>query len=92
MDINNNLEYVNISCNLVDTGKNFVNGKRSDIFIQIPIPSDRLIKGTNNIYFFSSEKSEGINLNNGVYNELRFTVWGNNNSDVGNVLLEFNIK
>ena len=90
-NINNNLEYVNIHCNIINKSRNFVNGKRSNIFLQIPIPSNQTLKGsvTN---FFSSEEREGIMLSNGIYNELEFKVKGNNFSSIGNVLLEFSIK
>ena len=76
---------------MVDTGKNFVDGKRSDILIQIPITTQQLLKGSVSIYF-PSENTQGISLSNGVYNELVFKVKGNNNSSIGNVLLEFTIK
>ena len=91
VNVNNNLEYVNIHCNIINKSRNFVNGKRSDIFLQIPIPSNQTLKGsvTN---FFSSEETEGIMLSNGIYNELEFKVEGNNFSSIGNVLLEFSIK
>ena len=46
VNINNNLEYVSISCNLVDKNKNFVDGKRSDILLQIPITTKQLLKGS----------------------------------------------
>ena len=89
VNINNNLEYVEISCNLVDKNKNFVDGKRSDILIQIPITTKQLLKGS----VSQIEKTEeGISFSNGVYNELEFKVKGNYSSVIGNVLLEFTIK
>ena len=44
VNIDNNLEYVNISCNMIDKSQNFVNGKRSDILIQIPITTHQKLK------------------------------------------------
>ena len=38
VNINNNLEYVNISCNMID--------KRSNVLIQIPIESEQTLKGS----------------------------------------------
>ena len=46
VNINNNLEYVNISCNMIDKSKNFVNGKRSNVLIQVPIESEQTLKGS----------------------------------------------
>ena len=84
VNINNNLEYVNKS-------KNFVNGKRSNVLIQVPIESEQTLKGSvSKIY--PSEETGGIKLSNGIYNELIFKIEGNNLSVVGNVLLEIIIK
>ena len=93
VNVNNNLEYVNIHCNIINKSRNFVNGKRSDIILQIPIPSNQTLKGSITNFFPSSEEGkEGIMLSNGIYNELEFKVEGNNNSSsIGNVLLEFSI-
>ena len=67
LNINNNLEYVNISCNMIDKSKNFVNGKRSNVLIQIPIESQQTLKGSvSKIY--PPEETGGIKLSNGVYN------------------------
>ena len=87
----NNLEYVNISCNMIDKSKNFVNGKRSNVLIQIPIESEQTLKGSvSKIY--PPEETGGIKLSNGIYNELIFKVEGNHSSSIGNVLLEIIIK
>ena len=92
VNINNNLEYVNIHCNIINKSRNFVNGKRSNIFLQIPIPSNQTLKGSVTSYISSSEEREGVSLSNGIYNELEFKVEGNNSSSsIGNVLLEFSI-
>ena len=86
-NINNNLEYVNISCNMIDKSKNFVNGKRSDILIQIPITTHQILKGSVSRIYPPSEETKGIKLSNGIYNEIKFKVEGNNSS-IGNFLLE----
>ena len=90
VNINNNLEFVNISCNLIDKSRNFNNGKRSDVLLQIPIPSNQTLKGS--VSQYSLEEKNGVSLNNGVYNEIEFKVEGNNNSYIGNILFEFCIK
>ena len=92
VNINNNLEYVNISCNMIDKSKNFVNGKRSDILIQIPITTQQTLKGSVSRIYPSSEDTKGVKLSNGIYNELKFKVEGNNSSSIRNVLLEIVIK
>ena len=90
VNINNNLEYVNIYCNLINKSRNFLNGKRSDVLCQIPIPSNQTLKES--VSYFSSEEKEGIMLSNGIFNKLEFKVEGNNFSSIGNVLLEILIK
>ena len=90
VNINNGLEYVNIYCNMIDKSKNFVNGKRSNVLVQIPITTEQTLKeSVSRIY---PEETEGIRLSNGIYNELILKVEGNNLSAVGNVLLEIIIK
>ena len=90
VNINNGLEYVNIHCNLINASRNFLDGKRSNVFLQIPIPSNQTLKGS--VSFFLSEEIEGIMLSNGIFNTLEFKVEGNNFSSIGNVLLEIVIK
>ena len=91
VNINNNLEYVNISCNMIDKNKNFVNGKRSNVLVQVPITTEQTLKGSvSRIY--PPEETGGIKLSNGIYNDLELKVEGNNSSAVGNVLLEIIIK
>ena len=91
VNINNNLEYVNISCNMIDKSKNFVNGKKSDILIQVPITTEQTLKGSvSKIY--PPEDAKGVKLSNGIYNEIKFKVEGNNDGSIGNVLLEIKIK
>ena len=90
VNINNGLEYVNIHCNLINASRNFLDGKRSDILCQIPIPSNQTLKRS--VSYFSSEEKEGIMLSNGIFNKMEFKVEGNNSSSIGNVLLEIYIK
>ena len=90
VNINNNLEFVNMYCNLINASRNFTDGKRSNILIQIPIPSDRTLKGS--VSKFSKEEKEGIMLSNGIYNEMEFLVEGNNSKEIGKILLDFYIK
>ena len=90
VNINNNLDYVNISCNMIDKSQNFVNGKRSDILIQIPITTHQNLKGSvSRIY---PPEGKGIKLSNGIYNEIKFKVEGNNSASIGMVLLEMTIN
>ena len=91
VNINNGLEFVNIHCNPVNKSRNFLNGKRSNVLCQIPIPSNQTLKGSVSSYIPSEEK-EGVMLSNGIFNELEFKVEVNNSSSIGNVLLEFSIK
>ena len=91
VNINNNLEYINISCNIIDKSKNFVNGKRSDILIQVPITTQQTLKGSVSRIFTPPDAS-GVKLSNGIYNEIKFKVKGNNGNSIGNVLLEIIIK
>ena len=68
VNINNNLKYVNISCNMINKSKNFVDGKRSNVFIQIPIESEQTLKGSvSKIYssVHASLETGGIKLSNG---------------------------
>ena len=57
------------------------NGKRSNVLIQIPITTEQTLKGSVSRIYFSNEET------NGIYNEVKFKVEGNNSS-IGNVLLE----
>ena len=91
VNINNNLEYVNIYCNLINKSRNFLNGKRSNILCQIPIPNNQTLKGSVSS-FTSEEIYGGIMLSNGIFNSLEFKVEGNNSSSIGNVLLKIYIK
>ena len=76
---------------MIDKSKNFVNGKRSDILIQVPITTEQTLKGSiSRIY--PPYEDKGVKLSNGIYNELIFKVEGNNSSSIGNVLLEIKIK
>ena len=76
---------------MIDKSKNFVNGKRSDIFTQIPITTEQTLKGSVS-KMLPSEETWGVELSNGIYNQVEFKVEGNNSSPVGNVLLEIAIK
>ena len=91
VNINNNLEYINITCNMIDKSKNFVNGKRSNVLIQVPITTQQTLKGSVFKIYFPSESTE-VTLSNGIYNEIKFKVKGNNDSAIGDVLLEIKIK
>ena len=67
-----------------------MDGKRSDVLSQIPIPSKQTLKGS--VSSFTSEEKEGIMVSNGIFNTMEFKVEGNNSSSIGNVLLEILIK
>ena len=54
---------VNIHCNLINASRNFLDGKRSDILFQIPIPSNQTLKGS--VSSFPSEE-KGVMLSNGI--------------------------
>ena len=90
VNVNNDLEFIKIYCNLISKSRNFLNGKRSNILCQIPITTKQNLKGSISDFFYSEE--EGVMLNNGIFNQLEFKVEGNNYSSVGKVLLEFSIK
>ena len=90
VNINNNLEYINISCNMIDKSKNFVDGKRSDVLIQVPITTQQTLKGSVSKIF--EPQGSGVCLSNGIYNEIKFKVEGNHGSGaIGNILLEVKI-
>ena len=94
VNINNNLEYISISCNIIDKSKNFVNGKRSDVLIQVPITTEQTLKGSASKFCMTESEGSagGVKLLNGIYNELVFKVEGNNHtSAIGDVLLEIKI-
>ena len=97
------MQYVNISCNLIDKSKNFVNAvrpngdniaKQSDIFVQIPITTQQTLKGSVSRIYPPEDfsKGRGTSLSNGIYNEIKFKVEGNNSKSIGNVLLDIVIK
>ena len=93
VNINNDLKYINISCNIVDKSKNLVNGKRSDIFAQIPITTEQTLKGSVTNFKYEDNVYGGVKLSNGIFNELIFKVEGNLGSSVtiGNILFEIKI-
>ena len=97
VNINNNFKYINISCDLVDKSKNFFNGKRSDIIIQVPITTQQILKGSVvEIYPFENSCS----LSNGIYNEIKLKFKANQEAaslesdeyNIGDILLEIQIN
>ena len=50
---------------MIDKSKNFVNGKRSNVLIQVPITTEQTLKGSvSKIY--PPEETGGIKLSNGM--------------------------
>ena len=85
ININNGLEYIEVSCNLVKMSDNInTNGKRSDIMSTLSITTTQTLKGSVQHYFDIESR---VPIFNGVVNRIEFNVTKN----VGNVLLELYI-
>ena len=84
VDINNGLEYIEISCSLVKMQKNInSNGKKSDVIVALPT-STQTLKGSVQHYFDNESR---VPIDKGVINKIDFKVTKN----VGKVLLDLYI-
>ena len=84
VDINNGLEYIEISCSLVKMQKNInSNGKKSDVIVALPT-STQTLKGSVQHYFDNESRAP---IDKGVINKIDFKVTKN----VGKVLLDLYI-
>ena len=85
VNINNGLEYIEISCSLVKMQENInSNGKKSDVIIALPITSTQTLKGSARHYFDIVSR---VLIDKGVINKIDFKVTKN----VGKVLLDLYI-
>ena len=85
VDINNGLEYIEISCSLVKMSENInSNGKKSDVILTLPITSTQALKGSVQHYFDIESR---VPIDKRVINKIDFKVTKN----VGKVLLDLYI-
>ena len=85
VNINDGLEYIEISCSLVKMQENInSNGKKSDVILTIPISSTQTLKGSVQHYFNIESR---VPIDKGVINKIDFKVTKN----VGKVLLDLYI-
>lgn len=89
VNINSDLRYIQIFCDIVDRYKNVdESGRNSRLLATVAIPDERL-KGTATTY---TELNSRVMLSNGDYREIEFSVRGNNGvDDIGDVLVELYI-
>ena len=92
VNINRGFRSLDLSCNVVDKSKNIdKNGNYSDVIANIPIPTDKSLKGTLSHY---NDINNKVSINRGTYNFLEFNVRSNVVGDdriVGDTLLELYI-
>ena len=92
VNINRGFKSLDLSCNVVDKSKNIdQNGNYSDVIANIPIPTDKSLKGTLSYY---NDINSKVSINRGTYNFLEFNVRSNVVGDdriVGDILLELYI-
>ena len=85
VNINNGLEYIGISCSLVNMSENINSEiKKSDVILTLPITSTQALKGSVQYYFDIESR---VLIDNGVINKINFKVTKN----VGKVLLDLYI-
>ena len=85
VDINNGLEYIELSCSLVNKSENVnSDGKKSDVIITLPVTSTQTLKGSVQHYFDIESR---MPIDKGVINKIDFKVTKN----VGKVLLDLYI-
>ena len=75
VDINNGLEYIEITCSLVDMSENInSNGKKSDVISTLPITSTQTLNGSVQHYFDFESR---VQIDKGVINKINFKVCTN---------------
>ena len=85
VDINNGLEYIEVTCSLVKMQKNInSNGKKSDVILSLPITSTQTLNGSVQHYFDIESR---VPTDKGVINKINFNIPVN----VGKVLLDLYI-
>ena len=85
VDINNGLEYIEMSCSLVNMSENInSNGKKSDVILTLPITSTQTLNGSVQHYVDIESK---VHIDKGVINKINFNV----SENVGKVLLDLYI-
>ena len=85
VNINNGLEYIEISCSLVNMSENInSDGKKSDLILTLPITSTQTLKGSVQHYFDIESR---VPIDKRVINKIDFKVTKN----VGKVLLDLYI-
>ena len=78
VDVNLGLRYVTVSCNCVDTDRNFdSNGRRSKVIATIPVTSEQSLNSS--VTFYDNIHSE-VSVLNGDHNMFEFDV----NTNIGN--------
>ena len=90
VSVNHGFKSLDISSNIVDRSKNIDDdGKYSDVVTNLPIPTDKTLKGTLSYYHNIDSK---VSINRGTYNHLEFKAVSNVNRYAGDVLLEMYIS
>ena len=90
VSVNHGFRSLDISSNIVDRSKNIDDdGKYSDVIANLPIPTDKTLKGTLSYYRNIDSK---VSINRGTYNHLEFKAVSNVNRYAGDVLLEMYIS
>ena len=90
VSVNHGFRSLDISSNIVDRSKNIDDdGKYSDVIANLPIPTDKTLKGTLSYYHNIDSK---VSINRGTYNHLEFKAVSNVDRYAGDVLLEMYIS
>ena len=90
VSVNHGFKSLDISSNIVDRLNNINDdGKYSDVITNLPIPTDKTLKGTLSYYHNIDSK---VSINRGTYNHLEFKAVSNVNRYAGDVLLEMYIS
>ena len=85
MNINNDLEYIEVSCILVKMQENInLNGKKSDVILTLPITSTQTLNGSIQHYVDIDSR---VPIDKGVINKIDFNITKN----VGQVFLDLYI-
>ena len=91
VDINKDLKYIKIHCNLVDRSNNInESGHKDDTIISLPIVSTQSLFGTVSQYTDIESK---VRIDKGVINNIRFHITDQSHTpiSIGKVLLELYI-
>ena len=89
VNINRGLRRISIECDIVDRHSNIgIDGQPSKTISNIPIPTDKTLKGTLTHHMLNST----VKVNRGTFHSLKFNVTSNVERYAGDVFLELYIK